>query len=402
VEFIVICFDDNNEVSDWIHNNFESELNSGYLQFYQHDDMKNWHFGKAKNAFKKYINGKIYSSLDGDNFTGYRAGKFIFETFKDFNYQCVFHQFQGDYGDGTCGRISLNRDDYLTWGYDNTFLPRQWDELDALLSVLANNIGKRTLLCYPGEEKNIINKSYPFRRFLKENDCVPPVKVMEIPESLGLNEEVSAVGAHDSSYVGNNNDLRLPSQFNHLSSFIKNCKNAKLVKKYTKELYICQDEFLTGVDETKLEKWFFDKDTIRETNQEHDKIIILYLSNKTHLDLQVLQELYPSTLLIIIGRNIPEKAYRLLNNVIVYHPIVGIGEISHMFWINIAAKIYGKNKMLSVFVDEQCLKSYKNLFNHKGLQKIGNSFFEYNGKTILKTKRLTDRILTKLKLKSES
>ncbi|MBC3767642.1 glycosyltransferase family A protein [Neptunicella marina] len=267
IEFIVICFDDINltdgqteqHLQRWIELNFADDLRCGYLRFYHLNNLPNWHFGKAKNAFKPYIKGKIYASLDGDNFTGKRGGRHIIDVFEQHQYQCVLHQFQGGYGDGTCGRIALNKEHYLQNGYDDDFLPRQWDELDAILTTLVHQ-PQVTFIHYPGAQRDILQRSYPIRRFLKEHNLKVKQKVIAEPglfsSDASNKQPVAAVGQHDSDYVSQDQYLRLASIYNHHLSLIKNASVTRLKNRYQQELLDCLERMLATLEPAKLANWF--------------------------------------------------------------------------------------------------------------------------------------------------
>lgn len=275
IEFILLCFDDyhyvhhdvtdSSNVRQWVEMHCANELASGYLRFYHQGDLAMWHFGKAKNAFKPLIKGKIYASLDADNFTGKNAGRHIIEVFRQYDYQCVFHQFQGNYGDGTCGRIALKREHYLDWGYDENFLPRQWDELDAILSTLVRQSGT-TYVCYSGPGKNILRRSYPIRRYLKDHNIT--FKQQEIadpdnhpapdldPSNQSEDNRSAAIGQHDPAYVGQDIQLRLASIYNNHLSLIKNTDKPELKARYESELIACQLDMLQSISAERLQSWF--------------------------------------------------------------------------------------------------------------------------------------------------
>ena len=255
IEFVVVCFDRDAVTATWVKRNFSEEIASGYLRFYQSTSLKKWHFGRAKNAFRGLLRGRIYASLDGDNFTGPAGGKHIIEVFEAYEYNCIFHQFQGDWGDGTCGRVSMTREDYETIGYDEYLLARQWDELDAILTILVQNPLRR-YICYQG--KSIATKSWPFKRFIQEND----IKIHTIELDGKLDPLLHArsgvsVGKHKSSYVHDNEELKYSSIFNHLSSFCKNTRDDALCNSYINELVDIQRIIAERLDQCWLPSGFY-------------------------------------------------------------------------------------------------------------------------------------------------
>ncbi|GGP50328.1 glycosyltransferase family 2 protein [Shewanella saliphila] len=339
VEFIVICFDDDgNETSKWVQENFPEELKSGYLRYYYHDDLPVWHFGKAKNAFKKYIKGKIYASLDGDNFVGKGAGKHIVEIFERYDYNCVLHQFQGNWGDGTCGRISINAEDYIRWGYDEDFLPRQWDEMDAMLSVLVNKENVK-YIHYTGEGKNIIKKSHPFRRYLDEHAI--EIEQIALPESENnFFMENAAVGEHDNSYVEDDARLRLSSIYNHLLSYLKNSTDKVNRSVYLSEILQCQKDFTEQIDPSVNLSLFLSCDDVRVRNFNPEPNSIMLVScikdeNDIHGWLEHYRRLGVNFFLLV-DDNSEKPLDELLskyNDVFVFSPKVGQFKFAKTMWL---------------------------------------------------------------------
>lgn len=283
IEFIVACFDKDRRTQEWIAGEFPSELKSGYLRFIASDRLQSWHFGRAKNAFRGIAKGRIYSSLDGDNFTGPSGARHIIEVFEANGHDCVFHQFQGDWGDGTCGRVSMTLDDYEEIGYDSDFLPRQWDELDAMLSILVRRPTRR-YVCYQG--KSIIRKSQPFRRFLEENGLQPAtVEIEGSTDPLMRARSVVAVGQHASSYVQDDARLKYSSAFNHLSSFFKNTKSDVLRTRYVGELVETQRSMAEHIDPEVLLGWFLEpqRDAQPELRR-GDIVLVSCVRNEDELD----------------------------------------------------------------------------------------------------------------------
>jgi len=250
IEFIVIVFDRSPNTFEFIIANYSDELKDGYLRVYHRPDNLNfWHFGKAKNVFKPYINGKIYSSLDGDNFTGRRGGNHIIRVFEDYDYNCIYHQFQGVWGDGTCGRISVTREDYMEIGYDESFFPRQWDDLDIILSTL---VGKpeRKYICYSGG--NIIEKSDLLKHFLAENSILP-ITVEISQNSFGKSYEKNyAIGHKNILYGVKDIKLKLFTKYNGIASCMKNCKSFAQQEEYLKKIQDCQQELLDNIPENAI------------------------------------------------------------------------------------------------------------------------------------------------------
>lgn len=340
VEFVVICFDHDHAVERWIRDEFAAELASGYLRFQRSAALDYWHFGRAKNAFRGVFAGRIYASLDGDNFTGPRGGRYIIDVFRRFHYDCVLHQFQGDWGDGTCGRIALSRDDYLDVGYDESFLPRRWDELDVLLSVLTRRPSRR-YICYRG--KSIFQKSYPFRRFLNENAMAPENFELD-PTSDPLTERlgVQAVGCHDTDYVDTSPELDYSSKYNHLSSYLKNVQDDDRREAYAKELLELQRAMLDELDASVLTRWLLTKSTRHDPQPDGISLLAVVKDEPELLPWYQHYRALGVTQFLLVDDHSLVPVERLLpfDNVHVWRPRVGNFRQAKVFWLGALLRRY--------------------------------------------------------------
>lgn len=252
-EFVVVCFDEDDATEQWVHEQFEADLQCGYLRFVRAAPLPFWHFGRAKNAFRGIMRGKIYASLDGDNFTGPNAAEHIIAVFEALEYRCVFHQFQGTWGDGTSGRVALPRADYERRGYDERLLPRQWDEMDAMLSVLARH-PDYFYACYRG--KGIIQKSPHFRRFFDDHGRTP--RVHEIDADSDPAKAIAgsvSTAQHGKGYVRNDPLLIEFSNFNQYQSFFNNTDQDELRTRYAGKLVSIQQKLVRVADPGSLLMW---------------------------------------------------------------------------------------------------------------------------------------------------
>lgn len=367
VEFVVVCFDQSDETDIWVHENFSADLASGYLSFHRSRALESWHFGKAKNAFRGLTRGRIYASLDGDNFTGLSGGQHIIDVFESMSYDCLFHQFQGDWGDGTCGRVSMTMHDYEVIGYDEQFLPRQWDELDAMLSILVRQPTRR-YICYQG--KSIIRKSQPFARFLRENKIEPVVVELDgTKDPLTQVSRPVAVGQHQTNYVQHDSRLKYFSQYNHLFSYIKNCHCSSLQETYVSEIVATQREMVRHLPAELLCKAFLTCTTSQAVNQSQDDItLIACVSNESSLPqwIEHYRRLGVTRFLLIDDHSIkPVGSTIQEQDVIVWRPIAGRFRFSKAFWIELLARCFC-DKSWTVIVDadeylclpERCAKNH--------------------------------------------
>lgn len=135
-QLIIACFDKNEECKRWIHNNYPEQLKCGILRFHSLAPLPYWHFSWAKNSFKNLISARYYSSLDGDNFLSQDELEKTLNLLRNNKQHYLIHHFSGQWGDGTCGRITFPTFLYNKSLYLNDILPRQFDEIGVILRLL--------------------------------------------------------------------------------------------------------------------------------------------------------------------------------------------------------------------------------------------------------------------------
>jgi glycosyltransferase involved in cell wall biosynthesis len=136
VEFIVIDFDADGATSRWLVSRFAEDIAAGLLRLVQCATLPVWHFGRAKNAFAPYVRGRMMSSLDADNFVTTEQTECLLELAAKTSGYAMVHHFSGQYGDGSSGRLTMPAVVYRQTGYDDLLLPRQFDEMAAILRAL--------------------------------------------------------------------------------------------------------------------------------------------------------------------------------------------------------------------------------------------------------------------------
>jgi len=229
IEFLILLFDDNPESENWIKSEFVEEIECGYLRVLREQNaLDSWHFGKAKNSFRPHIEGRYYSSLDGDNFVAAEETKALLELVENFPFGFVFHHFSGNWGDGTSGRVTLPTSVYRSVGYDSTLLPRQFDELDLILGAL-KRFPFLPLVC-SNLERNVLNQSKNFYEFwtreMLPNRCV----IVPVPESRKPLNPRGANYAEETTYLKHMNN------FNAALSAVRRAQDSEYKNHYLSRL----------------------------------------------------------------------------------------------------------------------------------------------------------------------
>lgn len=135
IEFVLMDVNSKDGFRDWITNNedLKKYTECDYLRYYETDVIDQWHASIGKNTATHQAYGTIVVTLDCDNFTGYRGGKFVIDQFEKNDYNCVMHQFDWNPQNGNFGRIALTKKKFdEIGGYDQSLLPMGYQDWDII------------------------------------------------------------------------------------------------------------------------------------------------------------------------------------------------------------------------------------------------------------------------------
>ncbi|MCA0922773.1 glycosyltransferase family 2 protein [Pseudooceanicola nanhaiensis] len=223
VEFVIAFMDEDTETHDWLRETFAEDIASGYLRMLLLPPLESWHFGKAKNMHRPYARGAVYSSLDGDNFVTLEETRQLLEVHEAHPEGFVFHHFTGSWGDGSSGRISMPIALYREFGYDESFMPRQYDEMDVLLTALCADPD------LPFVRLRTDNHGFSSKRsvrFMEEAAVGNPILELDAPR------HVAPANPKDEGYVQADRSMAAMTSFNQGLCFMKNARTPKMRTTY--------------------------------------------------------------------------------------------------------------------------------------------------------------------------
>ncbi|MCP4456763.1 MAG: hypothetical protein GY816_01855 [Cytophagales bacterium] len=164
LEFVLVDIGSDEDITDWVIANFRSELESGYLKYFRTHKTENWHAPVAKNTSHRLSSGKILVNLDGDNFTGYRGGMYIYNEFIAHKHDICLWQFSGTFNDGSFGRIAAARDTFMAvGGYNEELLEMGYQDRDLVRRL--ESYGAKVVLA-PDED---YSQAIPNEKYEPEN-----------------------------------------------------------------------------------------------------------------------------------------------------------------------------------------------------------------------------------------
>lgn len=176
LEFILLDYNSDEKLDDWINDNFKSYIVNGILKYYRTDLPQSFHRSHSRNVVLKLAAGDIICNLDADNYLGKDFAHFINYHFSyDLN---IF--LTSGYQDGSYGRICVRKIDFLkVRGYDEKM--SGWGYEDDDLYVRLKNLGLKQIKFY--------NKT--FTQFLEH----------EIEDNFKNDKNVTTVEAIYVSYI---------------------------------------------------------------------------------------------------------------------------------------------------------------------------------------------------------
>jgi len=251
VEFVLAFLDDDVPFHTWIRQEFAAEIHSGYLRVIEEQPLPIWHFGRAKNAHRKFASGKVFSSLDGDNFVTRQETEQLLQIFERFGPNFIFHHFSGNWGDGTSGRVSSGMHFYEEVGYDESFLPRQYDEMDFILSTLHRYPGT-PLLRLSAENHGLSSKRS--QSFIKKSRL--KMEVIEVDPV----ERRPPLNPKGGDYVDGDRLTGTMQTFNQALCFSKNSPTASLRNEYITMAQKARHALLDEVPRSQVIKMIFGRD----------------------------------------------------------------------------------------------------------------------------------------------
>lgn len=134
VEFVLMDISSKDGFREWLKSqDLKKYTECGYLRCYETDIISEWHASIGKNTATHQAHGRIVVTLDCDNFTGFRGGKYVIEQFEKHDYNCVVHQFDWKFKNGNFGRIAITKNKFNEiGGYDQSLLPMGYQDWDII------------------------------------------------------------------------------------------------------------------------------------------------------------------------------------------------------------------------------------------------------------------------------
>lgn len=192
-EFILVDYNSNDGLKEYIYNNFEKEIISGKLKYIYTNKLKYWHASICKNTTHMKANGKYLINLDCDNFIGINGDALILNTFLENGDDIIISQTSNIISSGNGGRISISKNNFVKLGgYDESFYPMGYQDYDLI------ERGKKIGLKYININKN--NKAI----FNSKKESIKNIGInMEYNKMNNVNKLLSKINIDNNNYKVN-------------------------------------------------------------------------------------------------------------------------------------------------------------------------------------------------------
>jgi len=338
IEFLIIIFDKDDLLYGQIVEKYGEYIGSRYLRVVKSKALIHWHFGQAKNAFKPYVRGRLYSSLDADNFVTAAETEQILELYKIHKGRCIIHHFQGSWGDGSCGRVTAPSDIYDKIGYDDSFMPRQFDEIDFILSVLSSVPNMPFITYFAG---GFLSMSKESAEFLKDSGCGIRNIVVPWPK------QIPPLNPKSEDYASRNAIWNAMLGFNRFSSYAKNSSSSEEKEKYLSRATEYGNKLVDQMSPKELLEVFFDTGAPENVERGNfgGRIPVFCVMKNEEFFLRDWYQHYVSMgcgpfFLVDDGSAKPITETISANDVFVFRPICGNFRTCRTVWISALMKIY--------------------------------------------------------------
>ena len=143
VEFVVLDYNSEDGLQEWIFENFQADIESGRLKYVHYPEPKHFHMAHAKNLGHRVSTGDVICTIDADNYTGKGFAAYLNKQFtarKGIYCRAAKHIRRELPDTGLGGRIALRRSDFLTIGGYNEEMGL-WGPDDTDVAKRLQNIG---------------------------------------------------------------------------------------------------------------------------------------------------------------------------------------------------------------------------------------------------------------------
>jgi hypothetical protein len=129
-QFLLLDYNSTDGLGDYIHENFQYEIDEGSLVYYNFRDADHFDRSHSRNMAFLLAEGAIVCNLDADNYAGPKFDQYVCSIFDSKKKICLTG-LQNDWLSDASGKLCIRRSDFLeVTGYDETFQGYGFEDYD--------------------------------------------------------------------------------------------------------------------------------------------------------------------------------------------------------------------------------------------------------------------------------
>ena len=130
IEFILLDYNSNDSLDQYIKTNFSQHLETGRLIYYKCNTVQSFKRSHSRNMAFRLATGDIVCNLDGDNYAGEDFGKYVQQIFSGGENICLTG-LQNQWLHDASGKLCVRKSDFLeVTGYDENFEGYGFEDYD--------------------------------------------------------------------------------------------------------------------------------------------------------------------------------------------------------------------------------------------------------------------------------
>lgn len=142
-KFLILDYNSDDGLQDYIINNFSDELKAGRLEYHRYAHAKYFSHSHSRNLAVKLTDTEFVCNVDADNFTGKDFDKYLQSQFAAHPKVLISGLSNPLNMYGAFGRMSTRREDFLTvGGYDESFEGYGFEDYDLVSRLQENGVQK--------------------------------------------------------------------------------------------------------------------------------------------------------------------------------------------------------------------------------------------------------------------
>lgn len=148
VEFLLLDYNSDDDLEEWVKANLGSYIESGLLSYYKTFDPQYFHRSHSRNMAFRLAKGNLICNVDADNYVGQGFADYLINEFSINNnvFLCAGGETDGIPYPDMGGRICVSKNDFnAVGGYDEDMCNYGYEDFDLISRLEMNQLNKKLI-----------------------------------------------------------------------------------------------------------------------------------------------------------------------------------------------------------------------------------------------------------------